>query len=1682
MENQTIWKVINSYFEENPQALVSHHIESYNDFFKEGLSMLLKEKNPLQFNSKYDKNIQDYKYQCNMYFGGKDGKKVYYGKPVIQDKENAHYMYPNEARLRNMTYAMPVHYDVELEFVFLLEKGETLKNVSENMLREMVTEQLGGFSTDNFTADDDFFGEEFDEYMNEKLGDFKLRGGDGEENDGGAVDGGAPPTQRKKKAPMKMQMTTAIADMLRKVDESSVITTTKQVYRTTLEKVFLGKFPIMVQSEFCILNGIPRDIKYNLGECKNDLGGYFIIDGKEKTVIMQEKFGDNMMYIEKRGEDDIYSYQANIRSVSENASKPIRTISVKMVAPNKKYTNNQIVVSIPNVREPVPLYIVFRALGFLSDQEITEMILLDREKYAFLEDLLVPSVHDAGSIMTQQSALLYIAHLTKYHTVTYGLEILNDYFFPHIGENNYVEKAYFLGNIVFQLLCVVAGLEEPTDRDNYKYKRVEVVGSLIYDLFREYYTMQQKAIHLEFERALYMNQNMYEEDLHKLIFDHHREVFRTHKIVDDGFRKAFKGNWGGASHTKRIGVVQDLNRLSFNSMLSHLRKTNLPLDASVKVVGPRVLHSSHWGYIDPIDTPDGGNIGLHKTLAIMTAVSRGASREPILAWLREHASMKRLEECTPLVLSTMTKVMVNGLWAGSVSDPLGTVNKMKLHKRNALLPIHLSVTFDYKRNVVFVYTDAGRLVRPLFYVEHDGKHNVVSYQLSKAVNKKLVDGTATWTQLTTGYNAHKSGVVFQPTVPKIYELHQLYDGVGEKETNPAKYDRFLNEKATLEYIDPNESENTLIVLNETDWHANPRNQKLYTHMELHESLTFGMMCNLIIFPENNPPVRNSFSCGQSKQAVSLYHTNYPLRMDKTAVVLNSGQIPLVKSRYMEYINHEENPYGENAIVAIMCYTGYNVEDAILVNEGAIKRGLFRTTYYTTYEAHEESSKMGNVVMDKHFSNIETLPNVVGLKAGYDYSHLDATGLIVDNTPVDEKTMLIGLTSNSTLHPDTRVDMSVKPKKGQLGVVDKSFMTEGEEGQRIAKVRVRDIRIPTFGDKMASRAGQKGTVGMVIRECDMPFTKDGIRPDLIINPHAIPTRMTIGQLVECITGKACATYGAFGDCTAFNNKGSKVGVFGAMLAEEGYHSSGNEILYNGMTGEQIETEIFIGPTYYMRLKHMVKDKINYRATGPRAALTRQPVSGRANDGGLRIGEMERDVLVSHGITEFLRESMIDRGDKFYMAVCNKTGMMAVYNPSKNLFMSPMADGPLKFNLNGSEPVLDTITKHGRDFSIVCVPYTFKLLLQELQAMNVTMRIITDDNISQLDAMAYSDNIRKLTYDPTMSPDKLVEMVKTTLKSEVKNAETPLPEKTQMPPATAPTTLLQPKTDVASSASLTSEPGTFGYVPPASPDYAPGSPGYQPAETPPGGWPSPASSEGSIPYAPGSPGYQPAETPTTSVLDTISTTIGSLFSASPANTEQRGGTSHYGMGDNVCYVKSGSMGLHPYTPWKVQKVGDQFYTIVTDLGGTDLSQDESVKVVFPNEIYTPPAQSASLPNEYLQQQYMAMQQPQTQVYSAPAPMTMGMGGVAPMKSPENINIKIINNGTDNSVGSNTDETTNNAVSPASASGVTTTATANVPARININPQPVVAQPAHSVRVPASSKNNELDFNNLVIKKIG
>ena len=1237
MNASIAWETIDRMFKDNPNFIVKHHIESYNNFFSKGIKEIFKDRNPIHFFKELDKDTQQYKYECEIYLGGVDSDRIYYSKPIIYDDEGdgkgrEHYMYPNEARLRNMTYGFTIHYDIDVKFRILIDKedGSTGKN-KFNVHEEILT----------------------------------------------------------------------------------------------IEKVYFGRFPIMLQSDLCLLNNLSPEARYNMGECRNDLGGYFIIDGNEKAIVSQEGRANNTLYILK-DINDLYSYSAEIKSVSEDASKPVRTLAVRIVREQPSISNNQIVVNIPQVRKAMPLFIVMRALGVISDKDIIKHCLLDMESYENYIDLFIPSIHNAGNIFSQKAALSYIATFTKGKTINHVLDILMNYFLPHIGELNFTAKALYLGYIVKRLLNVYTGLEKPTDRDSFKFKRLEVSGNLLYNLFKEYYKLQQDNIYLKIDKEYFYKKNKtsYQNlDFINLIHKN-KDMFFSDRIVETGFKKAFKGNWGASEHTKRPGVAQELNRLSFFGFLCQLRKTNLHISADgAKVVGPRLLHSTQHGLLCPIHSPDGGNVGLHNHMALAAIVTPGCSGRPYIKYLRklEDQGIKLLEECSLEYLSNSTKIFLNGGWIGCTHNPLRILNIMKLHRRNGMIDIYTSISFNIKRNEIIILTDAGRLMRPLIYI----MEGMTSYERDHVL-KAYEDKSITWNNIIRGFNNPKNA---------LEEACKINITESSIET-------LINNSSVVEYVDTQEGES--IVLAHSKLTREDFDRQRITHVEIHPSLSLSMMANQIIFPENNPYPRNAFSCGQSKQGVSLYSSNFNTRLDKSAFVLNYGQIPLTKSRYLKYISQEEHPYGENAIVAIMCYSGYNVEDAVIFNEASLKRGIFRTTYYNTYKAHETVEKVANFQVETKFMNVLD-ENVLGIKPGYNYQDLDEkSGLVKEGSVVNENSVIMGMGTNSVDEPGTYVDSSVTAKKGQVGIVDKSFMTEGEEGKRIAKVRIRGERIPAMGDKFCSRAGQKGTIGLIMREQDMPCTADGIRPDIIVNPHAMPSRMTIGHLVETITSKVGCIYGAFGDCTAFVNKGSKHKQLGEMLTREGYHSSGTQYLYNGMTGEQMETEIYFGPTYYVRLKHMPKDKINYRARGPRTVLTRQTVQGRANNGGLRIGEMDRDCLIAHGLSKFVNESMLVRGDQYYMAICNKTGCIAVYNESKNIFLSPMADGPIKFitNLENNLNVIN-VSKYGRDFSVVRVPYAFKLLLQELQTMNIQMRIITEDNVDQLLSLTEGDDIRKLT---------------------------------------------------------------------------------------------------------------------------------------------------------------------------------------------------------------------------------------------------------------------------------------------------------------------------------------------------
>jgi DNA-directed RNA polymerase II subunit RPB2 len=1177
--------IISKFFKENPNFLVDHHLESYNRFVNHDIHQLITQNNPISFNKNLVKlEGEDVAiHSCDIYIGGKKGDFIRFAKPILHENGVNNYLYPNIARLQNLTYAFSIIVDIEFEF--------------------------------------------------------KINN---------------------------------------KVNEETVV----------MKDVFFGNIPIMIQSHMCVLHGMPPDVRFNMGECKIDPGGYFIIDGSEKTIISQERFANNILRLSKTPKQETYSYIAEIRSESEDESKPVRETKVRMMSYQDEENINlkedemkritqtvkqQIVVDIPNINMPIPLFIVFRALGIISDKDIIKMCVPDDDPV--MMELLRPSIYDAGKIYTQQMAIKYMAPFSKYLSDYHVYFILCDYFLPHINsltdERHFsydlLEKAHFLGYMVNKILRLSINLDVQTDRDSFQFKRVEPSGVLLSDLFKEFYKSQIKDIIRSLDIAHNEHEGTYNEDskaFQEFVVSTLPPIMSKKRITEKGIHSGFKGDWGSEIYTKRIGLSQELNRLTYSTAISLMRKCVMQMDDNSVVLGPRYLHATQWGMMCPVDS-DGGDVGTHKQFSICTKISTGTSKKEILELLQ---SYKEPIHCIPIVdsrpelLYMYTKIFVNGHWKYSTTTPQEIVIDIKHKRRIGKVNKWISISFNIRENVIYIYTDEGRVYRPVLYINED-----------KEVSFSKKDEKLSWEELIQGTSEHPS---------------------------------------SIEYIDCEESNTALISINHLSEYENTN----FTHVEIHPSLILGYMGLQIIFLEHSPLPRNAFSCGQSRQAVSVYSTNYQNRMDKTGLVLNYGQIPLIKSYYFQHLNQEYIPYGVNAIVAIMSYTGYNVEDAILINKSSLERGMFNTSYFSVYEETEDEEKK------IFFAPNEELPQ------------FDDNGIIRTQTVIDNKTPIINMSINSK----TR---QIYTKRDQQGYVDKTYMTTNALGHRTVKIRICDERIPNIGDKFASRAGQKGTCGIVLPETDMPFNDQGIRPDLIINPHALPSRMTLGQLIESLIGKVHLQHGSYGDCTAFNKK-TDVEFYGDKLREYDFHSKGIEIMYNGMTGEAIKTDIYIGPTYYMRLKHIVKDKINFRERGPMTGLTRQPVQGRSNEGGLRIGEMERDGVIANGLNMFETESMMLRGDGTYidsenhtrkpyrLTVDNVTGLIAIV--SKNSIYSPTIDGPMEITDQG----IQSNPKYEKRTSTINVPYAFKLFMQEIGSMNIQMRIITSDNVNHFDSMGWT----------------------------------------------------------------------------------------------------------------------------------------------------------------------------------------------------------------------------------------------------------------------------------------------------------------------------------------------------------
>jgi DNA-directed RNA polymerase II subunit RPB2 len=567
--------------------------------------------------------------------------------------------------------------------------------------------------------------------------------------------------------------------------------------------------------------------------------------------------------------------------------------------------------------------------------------------------------------------------------------------------------------------------------------------------------------------------------------------------------------------------------------------------------------------------------------------------------------------------------------------------------------------FDYKLAEIRICNDSGRLSRPLLRVRDN------RLLISNSLIDRLNAGELVWDDM-----------LISAKIPH----------------------------AVLEYIDPEEQSWSLIGTKPRDLIALADGFiRRYTHCEIHPSTIFGVLASCIPFPEHNQSPRNTYQCAQGKQAMGVYVTNYDNRMDKTAYLLNYPMRPLVETRIMNMIELNKIPSGTQAIVAIMTHTGYNQEDSLLINQGSIDRGMALVTVYHT-EKDEDNQKING---DEEIRCKPDATKTKGMKMG-NYGKVNSRGVIPENTLVENRDVIIAKVTpiKENRNDHTKVikyeDQSKIYKTVEETYIDKNYIDRNGEGYNFAKVRLRAVRKPVIGDKFSSRMGQKGTVGNIIPECDMPFTSSGLRPDIIINPHAIPSRMTIGQLKETVVGKVLVELGLFGDGTPFGDFDIK-DICGELI-KHGYEAHGNELLYDGLTGQQHECSVFMGPVFYQRLKHMVNDKAHSRSIGPMVNLTRQPAEGRSRDGGLRFGEMEKDAMVSHGAARFTRGRMYDVSDKYSVHVCKKCGLIASYNDKMHIHHCRVCD-------------------NRSDFAYVEIPYACKLLFQELNTMNVAPRIMT-----------------------------------------------------------------------------------------------------------------------------------------------------------------------------------------------------------------------------------------------------------------------------------------------------------------------------------------------------------------------
>ena len=1298
--------------------------------------------------------------------------------------------------------------------------------------------------------------------------------------------------------------------------KTTFIDNTRGGIRETRERLFpnvhLGKIPVMVGSKYCLLHDQKHLEPIALGECAEDYGGYFIVGGGERVIISQERMAANRPVVFRNNRNPTKDVEViEVKSIGPDNDQVPKSNAVKIMYHPKNPQIHLLCATMPRVKTDIPLWILFRALGVIRDKEICDLI-VGPESDGTFNSLLTESIMEAAEIRTQAAALAWLSnHVNSWSSRTTKQmrieDILSLELFPHIGLTpalNY-DKACFLAHMARKVMWVASARMPNDDRDAYPNKLVDLPGFLLANLFRTYFTTKMiKDIRSSLAKEIHSGGWRASGNFEEIVNVSNINKVVKSVILEVGLKTSLAtGNFGSAKigGPSKIGVSQVLNRLNYISGISHLRRISTPIEKTGKLIAPRKLHNTQWGYICPSETPEGHSVGVVKNMSSTAIVSIYSNAKTIKEFIQAAGTLKPLHSTSVAEKHSSTRLFLNGAWLGTLAseDTLHTLELLRKAKRCGRIHIQTGIIWKASLREIWITTEAGRMLRPLFY--------------AGALREIAADTTG---RLLEEVNAIKS-----------WERLLLWESPGGN--------------TLIEYIDPGETESSYIAMFPDDVVNKPGDA--FTHAEIHPSTALGTLASNIPFPDHNQSPRNSYQAAMGKQAMGMYALNFRDRYDALAHLLCYPQVPFVSPFMSRFYGAQAMPSGQNIVVAILTYTGYNQEDSIMINRGSLDRGLFRSIFYRTYKDEERKNQSSGE--EERF--VRPDPSMTKQMKNANYDKLDETGFVPENSYVDTDDILIG--KHVPLRVPTGMvipagakryrDVSRTMRNNETGWVDRIFKNRNGEGYSFAKVRVRQDRIPEIGDKFSSRHGQKGTCGMILDPEDMPTTASGLVPDIIINPHClaedheiltehgfmnwrevqagyeagtlrvggydretgqlvyeiptdfilndakqremveftqaetgvsllvtedhdmyakqssdeyekckaasllamesvqfigrcsntaydiqlslaslcyelggyykdnagiaytssatqrdeimiqaleagyspyfiktddggwkvsytetaraaeptlnvrrdikkttydgrtwcvtmphgfiitrravreegvvvkasrpiitgqcIPSRMTIAQLLETLLGKMGREMGCLGDGSPFNNV-TLEGLTKIMRDDLGLEPAGNEVLYNGFTGRQMETSIFMGPCFYQRLRHCSADKMHSRSSGPLVMLTRQPAEGRAREGGLRFGEMERDCVAAHGITEFTKERFMECSDLFRCWSCQDCGLIAVVNPKEGIW-----------NCKGC----GNTTK----FSAIEIPYAYKLLLQELETMCISSRIVTQKKL-------------------------------------------------------------------------------------------------------------------------------------------------------------------------------------------------------------------------------------------------------------------------------------------------------------------------------------------------------------------